>query len=1160
MALIVAKDTLPTQAGGRITVNNLKGAALALAIAELAHTYSGIVVVLATDPSLAAKLTQEVAFFIGEDTIPILQFPDWEILSYDTFSPHQDIVSERLTTLYRLPDLKKGVLIVPMTTLMHRLCPKTYLFQNTLLLKMGDNLSLETLRARLAQSSYLHVPQVMTHGEFSIRGSLLDLFPMGSETPFRIDLFDNEIETIRTFEVETQRSKEMVSEIRLLPAREFPLNQESISAFRTRWRDHFEGEPRQSQIYLDVSEGRASLGLEYYLPLFFGEMGTLFDYLPAQSLILRIEDVEKTANSFWREIKDRYEQYRHDRIKPILEPKMLFLEPQEVFAEIKKFPQVKLSSLDTDAETDFALSKQIELLPDIAIEARQEKPLKKFEEFVEDFKGPILLCVESAARKESIKELLKGIQYVPKDIVSWQEFITQTKISSVSNASKKLNIIIGPLEEGMLLTANFALITETELIGRKRIIQRRRRKNNALEIERDMEIRSLAELNLGAPVVHSEYGVGRYLGLTHLTLSGLEAEFVTLEYAGGDKLYVPVSALNLISRYSGADLDNAPLHRLGSAEWQRARQKVLEEARDVAAELLEIYAEREAKVGFSFPKPDTQFEAFSAEFPFEETPDQARAINEVIQDMLAPKPMDRVVCGDVGFGKTEVAVRAAFLAVAGGKQVAILVPTTLLAEQHFETFSNRFAGFPIKVDVLSRFKNKKQQTVAVEAIKAGKIDILIGTHKILQENIKFKNLGLLIIDEEHRFGVRQKEAFKAFRKEVDILTLTATPIPRTLNMAMSGIRDLSIIATPPAKRLSIKTFVRERSNALIQEAILRELHRGGQVYFVHNAVDTIENEARFLETLIPIAKVGVAHGQMHERELERVMSDFYHRRFNVLVCTTIIETGIDIPTANTIILDRADKFGLAQLHQLRGRVGRSHHQAYAFCLLPARAKVTADAQKRLEALSNLEELGAGFMLATHDLEIRGAGELLGDSQSGNIQTVGFSLYMELLNEAVKTLKAGGELNTDFSVKKGPEIDLQIPTLIPMTYIPDVHTRLVLYKRISKTKTMEALKELSVEMIDRFGAIPKQTDYLFKVTELKFLAENLGILKIDAGPKGGRLEFSTKPNINPNKIIELIQKKSHHYKMDGPQKLRFLFDLSDCDKRIEVVKELLARLS
>ncbi len=1145
----------------RATFGSLLGCTLSLALANIALQHSGIVVVLVSESECASKLERELKFFLSpnnaadtQDPIPVLTFPDWETLPYDIFSPHRDIISERLMTLCSLANLPKGILLVPIATLMHRLCPPEYLAQNTVWLKKGQAFSLTRMRTKLTDAGYHCVPSVMAHGEFAVRGSILDLFPMGSEHPFRIDLFGDEIDSIRLFDVETQRSLDKIEEVKLLPAREFPLTESAISTFRTQFRTQFEGDPTQSSLYLDVSEGHSAPGLEYYLPLFFEKTSDLFEYLPDNCLMVQVENLETPALTFWEHVKERYEQYRHDRLRPVLEPKALFLQPTEIFAKVNHFPKIVLTKEDSNS-SGAILKTTIKSLPSLFIEARAEKPLEKLSKFLLSFKGSILFCIESAGRREVLKELLANIQCSPVEKENWSDFLAGYPYSATDYA-----MTIAPLEEGVILEqkqGDIAIITETELLG-QRVMQRRLRKTQTENLKKEWQ--SLAELSIGSPVVHVDYGIGRYLGLTRLNHGGSqEAEFLTLEYASGDKLYVPVASLQVISRYSGADLEHVPLHRLGTDQWTKAKRKAVLQARDVAAELLEIYAKRSEKHGFAFPKPDAHYEAFSAAFPFEETPDQQQAIEAVLTDLVSDKPMDRVICGDVGFGKTEVALRAAFIAALAGKQVAVLVPTTLLAEQHYQTFRDRFSEFPCKVEVLSRFKASKEQAAIYKQVAEGKVDILIGTHKILDDKLKFKTLGLLIIDEEHRFGVNQKEAFKALRAEIDILTLTATPIPRTLNMAMSGMRDLSIIATPPARRLSVKTFVRERHSALITEAITRELYRGGQVYFLHNAVDSIEREAKALEALVPSARIAIAHGQMHERALEQVMTDFYHRRYNVLVCTTIIETGIDIPTANTIIIDRADKFGLAQLHQLRGRVGRSHHQAYAFCLIPPKAKISADAEKRLEALVSLEELGAGFTLATQDLEIRGAGELLGDAQSGNIQSIGFQLYMELLEEAVASLKKGTEIDSGFAFKKGIEIDLQISALIPESYIPDVHTRLVLYKRIASAKHKEALEDLSVELIDRFGVFPEQTDNLFKSTALKLQAEALGICKIEAGPKGGRFEFGPVPKVDPGKIIRLIQEKSQIYSLDGPQRLRFKLDLTNHKTRVQEIQKLMDAL-
>ena len=1140
--------TIPGKPGLKSSYGQLTGSAFSLALAKIVQKHNNLTVVITNDSFSALKLEQELKFFCATNALqcPILIFPDWEILPYDSFSPHQDIISLRLKALCQLSHLQQGVLIVPVSTLMHRLCPKEYVMQHSLWIKIGQRFELTAMRKCLEEAGYFCVAEVASHGEFAVRGSMVDLFPMGSEIPYRIELFDNEIDSIRTFEAETQRSLEKMNEVQLLPAREYSLNPESIAHFRTQFRSRFEGNPTECPLYLDVSEGNLYPGLEYYLPLFFTNTHSLFEYLPENCLIVQEKNIDNAALAFWKEVKERHDQYGHDRLRPILSPVEIVLEPHDMMARLKAFPMIELCPEKVEEKSGSA-NFETAILPPLQIEVKQAESFAKLKAFIQTFKGRFLFSAESTGRREILRDLLRNIGYLATPIDNWNHFLT----SDVS-----LGLMISPLEQGVILDNHIAIITETELLG-KRVMQRRFRKTRKPVF--DLEVQNLAELTMNDPVVHLEHGIGRYQGLVYLTLLGQEGEFFSLSYAEGAKLYVPVTSLNLISRYSGMDKDEIAIHRLGSDQWQKIKSKALEEVRDTAAELLEIYAKRSAKKGFSFPVPDEEYNAFAAEFPFEETPDQQKAIDEVLSDLSSDKPMDRVVCGDVGFGKTEVAMRACFIAVNAGKQVAILVPTTLLAEQHYQTFLDRFSEFAIKVDVISRFKTPKEQQAVIEKIATGAIDILIGTHKILQDNIIFKDLGLLIIDEEHRFGVRQKENYKALRSEVDILTLTATPIPRTLNLAMGGLRDLSIIATPPARRLSIKTFVRERHSSLIVEAISRELHRGGQVYFLHNTVETIEKEARDLSALLPSARVVVAHGQMRERELEKVMSDFYHRRYNVLVCTTIIETGIDIPTANTIIIDRADKLGLAQLHQLRGRVGRSHHQAYAFCLIPPKAKLSSDAKKRLDALEAMEELGSGFSLATHDLEIRGAGELLGESQSGDIQQVGFHLYMELLAEAVETLKKGEKFSENKENKKALEVDLQIPALIPVVYIADVQTRLVLYKRIANCASSEKLDDLKSEMIDRFGVLPPQSINLFKIMSLKIFAKNLGIYKIEAGAKGGRIEFSPHPKINPNQVMYLIQQKPTEYRLDGPNRLKFTLDLSNTEKRIELVRELLNTL-
>lgn len=1136
---------IPIQPSEHMTWGNLLGSSMGLAISSFISDCKRPVVIITPDTATAMRLDYEIRFFQKTDH-PIIQFPDWETLPYDHFSPHQDIISSRLSALYNIPLLKKGVVIVSITTLMHRISARNYLDGNIFLLKEGDKLNIDVTRRRLEKAGYRCVNQVQEHGEFAVRGSLIDLYPMGSQSPYRIDLFDDEIDSIRTFLPETQRSLEKVDKIELLPAKEFPLTDEAIERFRQSWRSQFGGNPLNSPMYQDMSEGICTPGIEYYLPFFFEQTSTLFDYLPENSFILSVSDVHAKSEEFWLEVKSRYEQRSHDITKPILMPQQMFLQTTDVFNQIRQYPSIKLQV--TPAENNHHAFRFATLNPPtLNVDHKAAKPLQALEDFIKQYSGRILFCAETTGRREVLLQLFNSIQLHPKLYSSWEAFLTD---------DAPCGITVAAFDDGLSLDEpDIALIAEGQLFG-KRVMQRRRRKESVQDP--DLIIKDLTELQIGAPIVHIDHGVGRYLGLQTLTIGEQIAEFLSIEYSNNDKLYVPVSSLHLISRYTGTDLENAPLHRLGTEQWQKAKRKAAEQVRDVAAELLDIYARRAAHERPANKAVDEQYAAFAATFPFEETPDQQRAIDQVIQDMTLEKPMDRLVCGDVGFGKTEVAMRAAFIAVQNGKQAAVLVPTTLLAQQHYQNFLDRFSDWPFHIQVISRFKTAKEQQKALEELSDGKADIIIGTHKLLQEDIKFKSLGLLIIDEEHRFGVRQKEYLKSLRSNVDILTLTATPIPRTLNMAFAGIRDLSLITTPPARRLSIKTFVHERENSIMQEAILREIMRGGQAYFLHNDVSTIEKTARDIEKLIPEARVGVAHGQMRERELEQVMSDFYHRRFNVLVATTIIESGIDIPSANTIIIDRADKLGLAQLHQLRGRVGRSHHQAYAYLLIPSRKLLSKDAEKRLDAISAYEDLGIGFTLATHDLEIRGAGDLLGEGQSGNMHAVGFTLYMDLLARAVDALKSGKEPDLTLTTR-GTEIDLQIPALIPENYLADVHLRLQFYKRIASAKNQTECDEIQVEMIDRFGLLPDAAKNLFAISQVKQKAEELGIIKVEANSKGGKIEFSEKPNIDPMRLIKLIQNQSLQFKLEGPTKLKFTLDTHEITDRIRLVEEIFNKL-
>ncbi len=1141
------EPVLPPQ-GQEFNWTGLGGDSLPLAIAAAAGRYPGRLLVIVPDMQAADLLRDQLEFFLASSGVSISTFPDWETLPYDSFSPHQDIISERLATLYQLSERREGILIISMGTLMQRLAPRSFLYQNSLVMEVGERLDLNAMRARLDSSGYRCVSQVIEHGEFAIRGSLLDLYPMGSPLPFRIDLLDEEIESIRTFDPETQRSAENRDAIKLLPAREFPLDREGIRHFRQRFRAHFEGDPQASPVYREISRGITPGGLEYFMPLFFEQTETLFDYLPENTCILLLDGAEAACDAFQAQTAERYEARRHDRERPVLPPGMLFLDEAGLQEHLARHALVRIGTFRGTERSGGHIHYNDHPLVDVRIRARSEQPAAAIKGFLDNFAGRVLLTSESAGRRETLIDQLHGLGIRPVVVDGWKGFI---------ESDSPLCLTVAPLEAGMRLDSPaLAVITETSLFG-EHARQTRRRKP-----ARDPAtiISNLTNLNIGAPVVHEHHGVGRYLGLETLTVHDIPAEYLTLEYSGGDKLYVPVASLQLISRYTGAAPENAPLHKLGGDQWQRARQKAARRVHDVAAELLDIHARRAARKGHAYAAPQDEYAAFAASFPFEETADQESTIASVVTDMQAEMPMDRVVCGDVGFGKTEVAMRAAFVAAQDGKQVALLVPTTLLAQQHYQNFLDRFSDWPLRIEVLSRFRSGKHQEAVLAGIADGSVDIVIGTHKLLQDKIRFKRLGLLIIDEEHRFGVRQKEKLKKLRAEIDILTLTATPIPRTLNMSLSGLRDLSIISTPPAHRLAVKTFVSEWNDATIREACLREIKRGGQVYFLHNEIESIERVAGDLARIVPEAIIGIAHGQMRESELEHVMLDFYHRRFNLLLCTTIIESGIDIPTANTIIMNRADKLGLAQLHQLRGRVGRSHHRAYAYLLIPSRRAITADAAKRLAAIESMEDLGAGFTLATHDLEIRGAGELLGADQSGQIHEIGFTLYSDLLERAVRALKEGRQPELDKPLHQGPEIDLQVAALIPDDYIYDVHTRLVMYKRIASAATEQELRDLQVELIDRFGLLPDAVKHLFRITALKLLAEPMGVGKIEVGREDGRILFGAGADINTQKLVELIQGQPDSYRFEGGNRLRFTGNFELDEDRFQAVADLLDILS
>ncbi|MDP7593020.1 MAG: transcription-repair coupling factor [Litorilituus sp.] len=1156
--------------------HHLYGSSSSIALYQGALTSDAPLLIITHDTPSALRLEQELTSLAQQKhQLSICLFPDWETLPYDTFSPHQDIISQRLSTLYQLSRMPKGIIIIPVTTLVQRLSPKQYIEANSLLINKGDKKDLHQLRQELESSGYRCVEQVMEHGEFSARGAILDLFPMGSNTPFRLDFFDDEIDEIRLFDPDSQRSNQHVEQINLLPAHEFPTDKAAINTFRSQYRQLFTSSIDKESIYHQVSNGILPAGIEYYLPLFFSSVdsdktqktATLFDYLPANTLVTVIGDLDKSLQHYWQDIEYRYENRRYDPIRPLLPPQQLFLSGEALNIALKPFARITIDPVSREAQPSTtelpgktkasAIYFDVKPLPDLTVDHKLKRPFQLINQFIQDKETPnkILFIAESQGRRESVLELLSRDNIKPVIVDTLEDFI---------ESEQSLGISVNALNQGFCFQSKgsakknaIALITEAELLGSH--VRQARRQRKSQDIETDAIFKNLAELSLGQAVVHIEHGIGRYLGLQTIQTGGITTEFLMLSYANEAKLYVPVASLHLISRYSGTDSEHAPLHKLGNDTWSKAKQKAAEKVRDVAAELLDIYAKRASNSGYQFKRDKKDYLNFSDSFGFEETFDQHQAINAVVSDMLSDKAMDRLVCGDVGFGKTEVAMRAAFVAVNDGKQVAILVPTTLLAQQHYDNFRDRFANWPVAIDVLSRFKTTKQQNEIIAKVESGQVDILIGTHKLLQNSIKYKDLGLLIIDEEHRFGVKQKEKIKKLRSNVDILTLTATPIPRTLNMAMGGMRDLSIIATPPAKRLAVKTFVRQRDEALIREAILRETLRGGQVYFLHNHVDTIEKTATDIQALVPEARIVAAHGQMRERELERIMSDFYHQRFNVIVCTTIIETGIDVPSANTIIMDRADHLGLAQLHQLRGRVGRSHHQAYAYLLTPHEKRMTKDAKKRLDAIASLEDLGAGFTLATHDLEIRGAGELLGEDQSGSMSQVGFSLYMEMLDHAVDALKEGKQLSLTQVTATQTEIDLRVPALIPEDYIFDVSLRLSLYKRIASCKTKNQLDEVQVELIDRFGLLPQATKNLIHIAKLRLKVQKVGISRIEASNAGGTIEFTDNTKVDHMLIISMVQKQPTMYKMVPPNKLKFTRKTDNEQARFSLVTTIINEL-
>ncbi|WP_202424585.1 transcription-repair coupling factor [Duganella levis] len=1134
--------------GNRFALPALHGSADAYALAQIAlelKSRGQMLAIVVANASDAQRLLDEIPWFGGAQLRCHL-LPDWETLPYDAFSPHQDLVSERLATLHEISSGQCDVMLVPATTALVRMAPPSFLAAYTFFFQQGESLDEARLKAQLTLAGYTHVTQVMSPGEYSVRGGLIDLFPMGSALPYRLDLFGDTIETIRTFDADTQRSLYPVKQVRLLPGREFPMDEASRTAFRNRWREHFEGDPSRSVVYKDISAGIASAGIEYYLPLFFDQTATLFDYLPAGAVVATVGDIEAAIKRFWTDTGSRYRFLKADRERPIMAPEQLFLTDEQFFVLAKPAPQIAIRQ-----NADAGASELSAPVPNIAVNRHLDDPLTNLRAYLMQSGARVMICAESNGRRETLQQYFTEYGLELAAVEGFDGFIA---------SDAKLALGVAPLHAGFELSVDgkpLIFITETELYAGSGRRAGKKKQEAVTQVE--SMVRDLSELKIGDPVVHINHGIGRYMGLTSMDLGEGDAEFLHLEYAKETKLYVPVSQLHVISRYSGASPDDAPLHTLGSGQWEKAKRRAAEQVRDTAAELLNLYARRALRQGHSFEYSAHDYERFADSFGFDETPDQQEAINNVIKDMTSGKPMDRLVCGDVGFGKTEVALRAAFIAVMGGKQVAILAPTTLLAEQHAQTFADRFADWPVRIAEMSRFRTGKEIAQAIKGMADGTLDIIIGTHKLLSDDVKFTRLGLVIIDEEHRFGVRQKETLKSLRAEVDVLTLTATPIPRTLGMALEGLRDFSVIATAPQKRLAIKTFVRSEGESIIREACLRELKRGGQVYFLHNEVETIQNRMAMLTELLPEARIAVAHGQMHERDLEKVMRDFVAQRYNILLCTTIIETGIDVPTANTIIMHRADKFGLAQLHQLRGRVGRSHHQAYAYLLVHDVQSLTKQAQRRLDAIQQMEELGSGFYLAMHDLEIRGAGEVLGDNQSGEMTEIGFQLYSDMLNEAVRSLKAGKEPDLAAPLSTTTEINLHVPALLPADFCGDVHERLSIYKRMANCETQGKIDDMQEELIDRFGKLPDPVKALIETHRLRIAAKTVGIIKIDAHTEAASLQFMAKPPIDPMRIIELIQ-KNRQIKLNGQDKLKITAAMPDLAARVTQIKAAIKQLT
>ncbi|MBW4051282.1 MAG: transcription-repair coupling factor [Proteobacteria bacterium] len=1148
----ILNPPVPSAARRHLRWHQLHGSAAALALAEATRSDQRLYVVVVDAAREVERLAAELRFFAGE-RLTLLSFPDWEVLPYDLFSPHPDIISERLRTLFELPQTRHGCLIVAADTLMQRLPPMQYVQSRAFELTRGQALDLEAFRQRLTDAGYASVSQVTSPGEFAVRGSLFDVFPMGGAAPLRIDLFDEEIEAIRRFDPDSQRSLDALDSVRLLPAREMPVDAQAVKEFRRRFRTRFEGDPSRTTIYRGVSEGLAPAGIEFYLPLFFEQTATLLDYLPPNAVVVRDAALPAALEKAWSAIATRYEDRRHDIERPVLAPAELFVEPPELEDKLESFSAVTLEAFEADTTLGTAphgVSNFPTALPrELRVDPRAEQPFAALDSFLAQFDGRVLIAADSPGRREVLQELLRGHGHSVEIVQSWEAF---------SDGTSALALTVAADVGGLTLThPRIAIISEAQLFG-ARARQERRRKRAAVDPE--TILRGLQDLNPGAPVVHEEYGVGRYVGLQSMEVAGQPGEFLVLEYLDGDRVYVPVHALHLVTRYTGAAPESAPLHKLGTDQWAKARKRAADQIRDVAAELLDLYARRKAQKGLKLTLNESEYQTFTDAFPFEETEDQAEAIRKVLADLQSDRPMDRIVCGDVGFGKTEVAMRAAFIATQAGKQVAVLAPTTLLVQQHVANFRDRFADWPVRIEGLSRFGNAKETQATIEGIERGSVDIVVATHRLLHAHARFKDLGLLIVDEEHRFGVRDKERLQALRANVHVLTLTATPIPRTLNMALGGLRDLSLITTPPEERLAIKTFVIEWHGPTLREAVLRELRRGGQIYFVHNEIRTIEKIAAEVQTLVPEAGVRIGHGQMRERDLEQLMVDFYHRRFDLLLCTTIIESGIDVPTANTIIINRADHMGLAQLHQLRGRVGRSHHRAYAYLIAPPRKALAGDAAKRLEAIESMEELGAGFVLATHDLEIRGAGELLGEQQSGQMTEIGLAMYLDLLERAVKALKEGREPALDKPLAAATEVELRLPAFLPEAFIADVHVRLGLYKRIAAAESAEALEDLTAEVHDRFGALPPPAQSLIRIAKLKLTARALGIRRLDLGPQGGSVTFEERNAVEPAAVVRLMQQAPREYRLEGPLRLRIARAMPTEEARFDFGASLMKRLA